>query len=116
MRILVFRLDAEDAILARLRSMHPEIGFRKCRAADSLDGHGRDLVALDTVPGLKKVLLIESLQSGWLREPTPALYTLRVLKKLGSVSSVRVISVPERYPEESAVKEISRMISQLGRS
>jgi hypothetical protein len=115
MHILVFRLENEDVILASLRKAHPDIGFRKCRASD-IEEEGRNLVLIDTVPGLKNVMLIDNLHSRWLdeaAETSKMISTLRVLKALGSIDSAMVIGVPVDYEAQRAARGISSAIKSL---
>jgi len=116
MHILVFRLDNEDMILASLRKAHPHIGFRKCRAGENIEEEGRNLILIDTVPGLKNVMLIDNLYSRWLDEAAKSskmISTLRILKGLGSIDSARVIGVPEDYDPREAARGISAAIKSL---
>jgi hypothetical protein len=114
MRILVFRLDGEDAILASLRRSFPSIGFRKCRADENIDDEGRRLIVMDTIPSVKRVMLLESLDSGFLNgDASHAVSMLRILKNLSSIDSAKVIAVPESMGAAIAVKAISAIITDL---
>jgi hypothetical protein len=113
MRILVFRLDEEDTILRSLRRNFPSIGFRKCRANEDIEDEGRHLVALDTIPSVRKVMLLESLDSGYLHDASHAISMLRILKNLSSIDSVKVIAVPEGYDAQRIVSEVSSILREL---
>jgi hypothetical protein len=116
MEILVFGLANEDAMLRRLRKRFPYVGFKKCDAKHEIEDDGNGVTALDTVPGIDKVELLDDLGS---LSPQRALcgsgtvMTLRILLRIGSIRSARVIGVPEGYPEEAAFEEISAIIKSL---
>jgi len=113
MRILVFRLDEEDAVLASLRKTFPSIGFRKCRADEDIEDEGRRLIVIDTIHSVNRTMLLESLDSGYLHDASHAVSMLRILKNLSSIDSVKVIAVPENYDAHRIVKEISSIIREL---
>jgi hypothetical protein len=114
MRVLVFGLDNEDAVLSGLRKAFPTIGFRKCRANEDIEDEGKRLIVIDTVTSVKSVLLLDCLESGYLAgEASKAISVLRILKSLGSIDSVRVIAVPESYPSLSSIREISGILRSL---
>lgn len=115
MMVLVFGLENEDAVLRSLRQAFPSIGFKKCRISDDLEGEGRDLVALDSVRGVQEVTLIDELSSLSPRvvEGSETLLTLRILKSIGSLDSVRVIAVPQGAGPQEAIGGIKRILSDL---
>ncbi len=114
MRILIFRLENEDFILERLRKAFPAVGFRKCSLNENIDDEGRRLVAIETVQSVRSVMLIESMDSGFLKgESSHAISNLRVMKRLGALDSVKVIAVPERMEPERAARSISAVITEL---
>ena len=116
MEILVFGLANEDAILRKLRKRFPSTGFKKCDISHELEDEGNGIVALDTIKGIEQVTLIDDL--GML-SPHKALggsgtvMTLRILLRIGSIKSAKVIGVPEDYPVDAAFEEISAIIRAL---
>lgn len=68
-KILVFGnpLLKEDSlplrILKNLRKEFPDIEFEEFDTADDLQNEGRNLVILDTVKGIKKVMIIKDIKS-----------------------------------------------------
>jgi len=119
MKVLVFGLANEEAILARLRKCFPHIGLKKFRKSDDFTREGRDMVAFDTVRGIGRVLLINNLKSSRFENAVEAhdlVVTLRVLLQIGSLDSAKIIAIPEGYPEDAAVEEIGAILSLLGRS
>lgn len=118
MEILVFGLSNEDAILSQLRKWFPEIGFRKHDVSDELGEDVRRIVAIDTVKGLDQVTLLDDLGAiapGKALEGSGSLMTLRILIRIGSIDSARVIGVPPDYPVDKSVSEISVIIGELAK-
>jgi hypothetical protein len=117
MEILVFGLEEENRILARLRKRFPSVGFKKYDISEELENENRRPLAIDTVKGISRVTLIEDIASfspGRALEGSGALMTLRILISIGSLDSARVIGVPAGYPAEKAFEEISAIIETLG--
>ena len=113
MEILVFGLENENAVLSSLRKRFPSVGFKKCDLSGELEEEGRRLVVIDTLKGLDRVMLVEDVHSispGRAMDGSGTLMTLRILLKLGALESVRMIAVPDDYPEEDAVEEMSSAI------
>lgn len=116
MNILVFGLEREDAVLAKLRARFPALGFKKYEISMELEEEGKRIVAIDTIKGLERVMLLDDMS---IVSPSKALggsgaiMTLRILLKIGSLESAKVIAVPEGYPQAAAVEEISNLLSQL---
>ncbi len=116
MEILVFGLANEDRLLPRLRKRFPSIGFRKCDLAQELESEERTLIVIDTLKGLERVTLLDDIGTVAPKkalEGSGVIMTLRILMRLGSIDSARVIGVPEGYPEEEAFEEMCAIISGL---
>jgi hypothetical protein len=115
MKVLVFGLENEDAILRSLRKAFPSVGFKKCRIRDNLEEEGRDLVALDSVAGIDKVLLMNELNavSPKIMDNSETLITLRILVSIGSLDSAKVIAVPLNEDPESAARQIGLILRDL---
>lgn len=123
-KILVFGnpLVQEDSIALRLMPLlqvrFPEIKFKECDSSENMEREGRDLIILDSAMGLKRVELIEDLA----RVDMGKIYsmhdfdlsiTLRLLKKINAIDSVRIIAVPHDYPLKKAFGEAVAAISSL---
>jgi hypothetical protein len=118
MEILVFGLSAEDSILSQLRNWYPEVGFRKFDVSDELGDADRRIIAIDTVQGLSQVTLLDDISSvspGRALEGSGALITLRILLRIGSIDSARVIGIPPGYPVDKSVTEIAAIIGELSK-
>ena len=112
MKILIFDLANENAILAKLRKNFPSIGFKKQKISDDIEEEGRDIVLIDTVKGLQTVTLIDDpndISPG----KSEIVMTLRILLKLGLLDSVKIIGVPSDYDQEVTVEEINSIITSL---
>ena len=122
-KVLVFGniLLKEDSlplrIIPALREKLPGVDFAVFDPNEQLEKEGHDLLILDTALGIKKVTLFS--EKDLARLETEKRYSahdfdlgfsLRFLLKLGKVSSVKIIGVPPRYPEEKAVEEIARIL------
>jgi hypothetical protein len=118
MEILIFGLQSEDGILSQLRKWYPEIGFRKYDVSDELGEEGRRIIAIDTIKGLSEVTLMDDINTvspGRALDGSGALMTLRILLRIGSIDSARVIGVPPGYPVDRSVAEIAAIIGELSK-
>lgn len=127
MKILVFgnALVEEDSLplrlLAALRRRFPSVEFREFDSAENLENEGRDLVILDAAKGPDRVVLLDwpdsvaALETGkiYSMHDFDLAVTLKLLKKLKLLDSVRIIAVPMGYDGEKAMEEVSAFISTL---
>ncbi|MFN7990692.1 MAG: hypothetical protein U0R44_00890 [Candidatus Micrarchaeia archaeon] len=116
MKILVFGLENENRLLPRLRKRFPHIGFVKHEPSSELGEDGPEIIAIDTVKGIAEVSLIDDLDSlspGRSLEGSGMLLTLRILLKIGSIKSVRIIAVPPSIGEGEAFEAICAVIETL---
>jgi len=124
LKILVFGNPLVDADSIALRLMpllqkkFPLVSFKEFDAAENLEKEGRDLVILDSAVGIGKVALldgIESLSGGKAcsMHDFDLAMTLKLLVKMGSIDSVRIIAVPSSMPPGKALGAVSRLLSSL---
>lgn len=123
-KILVFGnpLLKEDSlplrILKNLRKEFPDIEFEEFDTADDLQNEGRNLVILDTVKGIKKVMIIKDIKS-IITDKIYSLhdfdlgYALKLLKKMKMIDSVKIIGVPDKIKEKDAIKQLKEIISSV---
>lgn len=122
--VLVFGNPLVDADSIALRLMpllqikFPELVFREFDAAENLENEGRDLVILDSAIGLDDVVLLEGLDSlatgkACSMHDFDLALTLKILKKIGKIDSVRIIAVPSCFPLRKALAGSCRLISSL---
>lgn len=122
-KILVFGnpLVEKDSIALKIAgalSKKTKAEFIECDAVDDLETFGPDLVILDPAVGIKKVELITKLSA--LEKTRPysmhdfdLAITLKLLKKIGKIRTVKIIAIPVNYDEKSAAKEVKQIISIL---
>ncbi len=127
LKILVFgnALVEEDSLplrmMAALRRRFPSVEFREFDSAENLEGEGRDLVILDAAKGIDGVVLldwpdsVEALETGkiYSMHDFDLAVTLKILKKMKLLDSVRIIAVPMGYPEKKALAEVAALIIGL---
>jgi Ni,Fe-hydrogenase maturation factor len=119
MKILVFGnpfIEADSLplrILPKLRAAFPEIEFKEFDPSEELHEEGRDLIILDAVQGIEKVILISDTRQLNTDTPRYSLHdfdlgiSLKLLKKMDLIDSVKIIGVPMNISEEVAFKEVS---------
>ena len=122
LKILVFGnpLIEEDSlplrILPRLRKEFPEIEFKEFDPSEELHEEGRNLIILDAVQGIEKVILISDTKQLNTDNPRYSLHdfdlgiTLKLLKKMDLIDSVQIIGVPMKMSEKKALEEVSAAI------
>lgn len=102
-------------LLSRLRARFPEIEFKEFDPNENIESEGRNLNIIDTVEGIKKVTMITSID----RIQSPKIYSmhdfdlgysLKLLKKLGYLDSVRIFGIPMGASEGKAFKQLEREI------
>ncbi len=101
-------------LLPKLREQFPDITFTVLDPNEEWDVE-RDMVIIDTVVGIEKVTVFESLEAF---SKTPRVtchdfdaYTnLLFLKKLGKVSSVKILGVPPSISQDRALEEIKKFL------
>ncbi|MFH0737604.1 MAG: hypothetical protein V1827_03535 [Candidatus Micrarchaeota archaeon] len=124
MKVLVFGnpLVAQDSIALEmvpgLRERFPAIEFKEFDPTENLEKEGRDLVILDSAMGITEVTLIEDagsleLSNRYSMHDLDLPITLKLLKKVGAIDSVRIIAVPQKYPLGRAIAEAVPIISSL---
>jgi Ni,Fe-hydrogenase maturation factor len=124
LKILVFgnALVEEDSLplrlLPALRARFPRVEFREFDAAEDLEREGPDIVVLDAAKGPSRVVLLEGtggIETGKIHSmhDFDLALTLKLLKKMGLLGSVRIIAVPVGYQEKKAFGEVSALISSL---
>lgn len=124
MKILVFGnpLVREDSlplrIVKQLRQRFPSVEFKEFDSAENLEEEGRNLIILDAAKGIEDIILLEDIESirlssRYSMHDFDLSITLRLLKKLDAIDSVKIIAVPADYEADEAIEEISGLISSL---
>ncbi len=123
-KVLVFGnpLVEEDSIALRmlpaLRKRFPCVEFKEFDAAENLEAEGRDLIIIDAAAGIDRVVLLDdlsALEGGkiYSMHDFDLSLTLKLLKKMGALDSIRIIAVPSGFSERRAVPACSRLLSSL---
>lgn len=103
-------------IIGELSGKFPGIEFKEYDPNENLEKEGRHLDIIDTVEGIKEAKVITDIDS----IITSRLYTmhdfdlghsLKLLKKLGYIDSVRIFGVPMKISRREAIEQLSRLIS-----
>lgn len=121
-RILVFGNPLVHAdsialrILPRLRKRFPEIDFVEFDAAENLEGEGRNLCILDSAVGIRKAAVFDGIGSlaggrAVSMHDFDLALTLKLLMKMGRISSVLIIAVPSLLSEKAALAQVCRLLS-----
>lgn len=102
-------------IIGRLAERMPGIEFREFDPNENLEKEGRDLNIIDTVQGARKVILITDIgmiQTSKLysMHDFDLGYSLKLLKKLGYIDSVRIFGVPMRINQKDALEQLVTLI------
>lgn len=103
-------------MIGRLRSRFPECQFEEFDPNENLQGEGRDLSIIDSVEGIKEVVIITDIDRIQASKIVSVhdfdlAYNLKLLKKLGYIDSVRIFGVPMKIDEDTAFKQLSDAIS-----
>jgi Ni,Fe-hydrogenase maturation factor len=122
MKIYVFGnpLVKEDSLplklLEKLSNIFPDIAFEEFDTTEDLEE--RELTIIDTVKGIKKVEMIDSID----KIVADKIYSmhdfdlgqsLKLMKKMGMINSVRILGVPMDYDEKKAFLELCQLIKNL---
>ncbi|VVB77380.1 Uncharacterised protein [uncultured archaeon] len=102
-------------LLNRLRKEFPQIEFKEFDPSENLEGEGRDLNIIDTIEGIENVVLFTDI--GLIRTSRifslhdfDLGYSLKLLKKLGILDSVRIFGVPMKISQRDALSQLSELI------
>lgn len=121
MKILVFGnpLVKKDSLaielVPELKKLFPKIEFKELDAAENIEEEGRNLIVLDVAQGIDHVTLLEDLS---ILEAAPQYsmhdfdlaLTLKILKKMKKIDSVKIIAMPMHYEKKKALKEIQKIV------
>jgi len=121
MKILVFGnpLVEKDSLplklLPLLEKEFPEIEFSEFDAAENLENQGKDLIILDAVEGIEKVTMIYDIdviknEKRYSLHDFDLGMTLKLLKKMKKIDSVRILGIPVNYEEKKAFEELKELI------
>lgn len=103
-------------ILGALRSKFPGIEFKEFDPSENLEKEGRDLTIIDTAEGIEKVTVFTDIDSIKVSNICSLHdfdlgFSLKLLKKLGYVDSVKVFCVPMDIKEDDALAQLTELIA-----
>jgi hypothetical protein len=110
---------AQDSIplklLGKLKKAFPELEFKEFDPNDNLEKEGRQLNIIDTVEGIKRVTLITDIDSIrtariYSMHDFDLGYSLKLLKKMKYLDSVKIFGVPMKMKESEALAELCELI------
>lgn len=102
-------------LMPRLAKKFPDLEFKEFDPNDNLEKEGKELNIIDCVQQIRKVTLITEID----RIETPKIYTmhdfdlgynLKLLKKMGYLTSVKIFGVPMKMKEEDAFRQLVELI------
>lgn len=120
-KVLVFGnpLLPQDSIplrlMDRLKEKFPNIEFKEFDPNENMESEGRDLSIIDTIQGIDKVTMVTDIDSiktqrVYTMHDFDLGYTLKLLKKLKYIDSVRIFGVPMKISEKEAFKQLVEFI------
>lgn len=102
-------------ILGDLAERLPDVEFKEFDPNENLDNEGRGLNIIDSVEGIRKVVLITDINS--IKVPKVISmhdfdlgYNLKLLKKLGYIDSVKIFGVPMKIRQKDAIEQLLDLI------
>ena len=107
-------------LLGRLRERFPNIEFKEFDPSENLEAEGGDLCIIDAVEGIRKAVLITDIgsiktQAAYSVHDFDLGHSLKLLKKLGYLDSVRIFGVPMEIGEKEALEQLTELISVVFR-
>jgi Ni,Fe-hydrogenase maturation factor len=103
-------------LIGKLRQEFEDIEFKEFDPNENLEKEGRDLVIIDSVEGIDKVVLIKDIEAIKIQRiysmhDFDLGYGLKLLKKLNLIDSVMIFGVPMKISEDDALKQLKEKIS-----
>lgn len=104
-------------ILPELRKNNKKIKFIEFDPTENLPEE-KELIIIDTIINAKKIMLINAIDK-FAETKAVSLHdfdlglNLKLAKKMGKIKKILIIGVPPNINEEKAVKEITRITSNL---
>ena len=103
-------------IISDLCKKFPEITFKEFDPNENLEKEGRELNIIDTVEGINKATLITDIDSIktsrlYSMHDFDLGYSLKLLKKLSYIDSVKIFGVPMKISKKEALKQLTDLIT-----
>lgn len=105
-------------LIPDLARMFPHIEFEEFDPNDDMEKEGRNLSIIDSVQGIERVTLLTEKDIGrletqriWSMHDFDLAHSLKLLKKLHAIDTVRIFGVPMRISREEALLQLGALIS-----
>lgn len=103
-------------LAARLAARFPDMEFKEFDPSENLEKEGRDLNIIDTAEGIGKVTLFTDIDSIRVSKiyslhDFDLGFSLKLLKKLGYLDSVKVFCVPMCIGDDLALEQLTALIA-----
>lgn len=105
-------------LVPKLKKNFPEIDFVITDPSENLKPINGELIIIDTVEGIKKVVVIddlEKIQTGKIfsLHDFDLAFNLKLLKKIGKLKKVKIFGVPMKGDEEEILEELTASIKNF---
>lgn len=103
-------------LIPELQRQFPNFVFKEFDPNENLEREGRDLNIIDTIEGIDRVVLLTDIDK-IRRSPVVSMhdfdlgYSLKLLKKLKLLDSVKIFGVPMKIKKEDAIGQLSELIA-----
>jgi len=102
-------------ILPELAKEFPEIHFVEIDAIEEIGSFGKELIILDSADGITDVCLLTDLKKLETKSIVSMhdfdlAYTLKLMKKIGRLNSVKIFCIPTKMKKNRALKETAALI------
>lgn len=103
-------------LIGKLRARFPEVEFKEFDPNENLEKEGRNLKIIDTVEGIKEVMIIRDIDSiktqrVYTMHDFDLGYSLKLLKKLNYIDTVTIFGVPMKISEKEALSQLCGFIA-----
>ena len=107
--------DLAFRLIPRLRKAFPDFEFKEFDPNENMESEGRDLNIIDAVQGLEKATLITDIdsiktQTVYSMHDFDLGYSLKLLKKMKMIDSVRIFGIPMEISDDDAYLQLADLI------
>jgi len=101
----------------KLEKLFPEIDFVIADPSENLEPNNGELIIIDTVEGIKKVVVIddlEKIQTGkiYSLHDFDLAFNLKLLQKIGKLKKVKIFGVPMEGDEKEILEQLEKSIGR----
>lgn len=105
-------------LISDLQKEFPDFNFIHKDPNENLHPENGELIIIDTVVGPKEVIIIDDIEK---IESSPTVsmhdldlgFNLKLLKKIGSLTKVTILGVPQDIKKEKALLELKKLLEQM---